>query len=127
MTRLRPDGPGRPAVSRPRGIPSLITDIEQIDTYGPDAQEMYSIRATEVCLAVGDLDAAVGAEHLSAWTQRVVVAVTAGASSVERVRTAGGLVHAAGLELWCSMLLRTEATDESSGIPPIGMSTEAGA
>lgn len=125
LRRLRPGRPGQLTVIRPQGIPSLVTDIDQIETYPSQAQEIPTIKATEVCLVVADMNPAVGAEHLTAWTQRVVVAITAGASSAERVRTTKGLVHAAGLDLWCAVLLRSEARDESSGNQP-GRTSVAG-
>jgi hypothetical protein len=76
---------------------------------------------------LADLNPSIGVEHLTAWTQRVVVAVTAGASSAERVRSAGSMLRTAGLELWCAVLLHAEAADESSGLPSIGRPIDDGA
>ena len=70
----------------------------------------------DVTLVLADLDPSVGADHLKAWTDRVIVAVTAGRSSAERVRTAAELVRTAGLDLRVAVLLRTERTDDSSGV-----------
>ncbi len=44
-----------------------------------------------------------------------MVVVTAGRSSVEKARTIGDQVRAAGLDLRFAALLRTERTDDSSG------------
>jgi hypothetical protein len=46
----------------------------------------------------------------------VIVVVTSGHSSVERVRTAGDLVRSAGLDLRFAALLHADATDVSSGL-----------
>jgi hypothetical protein len=115
VQRMRLDEVNRPAVSRPRGIPSLVTEAGQIETYGAQTRSLPQLKDTEVCLTVADLNPSVGAEHLTVWTQRVVVAVTAGLSSAERVTTARDLIDAAELEMWCAMLIRAEPTDHSSG------------
>ena len=105
----------RITVSRPRVVPSLAKDLADVDTFGPETQEIPVWGANDVFLVLTDLDPSVGLEHLSSWTQTVVIAVTAGTSSVERLRTAGDLVRAAGLELAGAALIRIEPTDESSG------------
>jgi capsular polysaccharide biosynthesis protein len=124
---LGPEGRGQPAVSLLHEVPSRITDIGEIETYGPTTREIPVLTATEVCLVLADLNPSIGVEHLTAWTQRVVVAVTAGASSAERVRSAGSMLRTAGLELWCAVLLHAEAADESSGLPSIGRPIDDGA
>ena len=75
---------------------------------------------TDVPLVLADLDPSVGVDHLTAWTKRVVVVVTNGLSSAERVRTAADLIRAAGLELQFAVLLRADVTDESSGAARAG-------
>ena len=105
----------RPMVLRPRGIPMLassIADLHDVDTEhtgGP------SLDQTDVVLVLADLDPSMGADYLSAWTDRVIVAVTAGHSSVEMITTAADLVRTAGLEFRMAALLHTERTDDSSG------------
>ena len=105
----------RPTVLRPRGIPMLassIADLHDVDTEhtgGP------SLDQTDVVLVLADLDPSMGADYLSAWTDRVIVAVTAGHSSVEMITTAADLVRTAGLEFRMAALLHTERTDDSSG------------
>jgi hypothetical protein len=69
----------------------------------------------DVTFVRADLDPSVGADHIGAWADRVIVCVTCGHSSAERVRTAADLVRAAGLNLQFGALLRTDVTDESSG------------
>ena len=66
-------------------------------------------------MILAELDPAVGADHLTAWTDRVMVVITAGRSSVEKVRSVGDQVRAAGLDLRFAALVRTERTDESIG------------
>ena len=105
----------RPTVLLPRGIPMLagsIADLHDVDTEhtgGP------SLDQTDVVLVLADLDPSMGADYLSAWTDRVIVAVTAGHSSVEMITTAADLVRTAGLEFRMAALLQTERTDDSSG------------
>ena len=65
---------------------------------------------------LADLDPAVGADHLTAWADRVILVLTAGRSSVEKVRTIADLIRAAGLDLRFAALLHTERTDDSSGL-----------
>ena len=104
-------------IYRPRMAPSLARDASDIVTYGPDTREIPALGAADVFLTVADLDPAVGAFHLSSWTNRVVVAVTAGLSSAERVRTAAELVRSAGLELHSALVIGTEPSDVSFGNP----------
>jgi hypothetical protein len=108
----------RPTVLRPSGVPSLAggpADLHPVaheDAAGDDP----SHGATDVRLVLADVDASVGADHLRAWTERLVIVVTAGLSSAERVRTTADLVRAAGLDLRFAALLRADSTDESSGM-----------
>jgi hypothetical protein len=101
---------------RPRGIPTLAAGPGDLRVVGTDDDEnLASQEPADVTLALADLDPSVGADHLTAWTDRVIIAVSAGRSSAERVRTAADLVRTAGLELRFAVLLRTERADESSG------------
>jgi MinD-like ATPase involved in chromosome partitioning or flagellar assembly len=68
---------------------------------------------------VADLNPAVGADHLTAWADGVVVVVTAGRSSAEKVRTVGELIRAAGLDLRFAVLMHTERTDDSLGMADV--------
>jgi hypothetical protein len=79
-----------------------------------------------VTLVLADVDPGVGVDHLTAWTDRAIVAVTAGKSSVELVRTAGDLVRSVGLHLRGAVLLSAVRDDVSSGIttPAGGRGTE---
>jgi uncharacterized protein involved in exopolysaccharide biosynthesis len=107
----------RPTVLRPRGIPALADHPADLRAVGhEDEDEDPSPDLTDVSLVLADLDPSVGADHLTAWTERVIVVVTSGLSSVERVRTAGDLVRSAGLDLRFAALLHADATDVSSGL-----------
>ncbi len=108
----------RLTVLRPQGIPALAggpADIRGARHEDEEEGDLPSDELTDVYLVLADLDPSVGADHLLAWTDRVVIVVTGGLSSVERVRTAGDLVRDAGLELRFAALLRADRTDESSG------------
>ncbi len=106
-----------PTVLRPKGLPALAQGTADLLTVGHwDAgEETPSPELTDITLVLADLDPAVGADHLTAWTGRVMVVVTAGRSSVEKARTIGDQIRASGLEWRFAALLRTERTDDSSG------------
>jgi hypothetical protein len=107
----------RPTVLRPRGIPALADNAADLRAVGHEDEEEDppSPDLSDVSLVLADLDPSVAADHLTAWTERVIVVVTSGHSSVERVRTAGDLVRSAGLDLRFAALLHADATDVSSG------------
>jgi capsular polysaccharide biosynthesis protein len=107
----------RPTVLRPRGIPALADHPADLRAVGhEDEEEAPSPDLFDVSLVLADLDPSVGADHLTAWTERVIVVATSGLSSVERVRTAGDLVRSAGLDLRFAALMHADATDVSSGL-----------
>jgi hypothetical protein len=106
----------RPTVLRPRGIPALADQPADLRVVSHEGEEEGpSPDLTDVCLVLADLDPSVGIDHVAAWAERVVVVVTGGRSSAERVRTAGDLVRSAGLDLRFAALLHADVTDESSG------------
>jgi hypothetical protein len=106
-----------PIVSRPRGVPALARELADLGVVGGyrDPRSPPSPDLMDVTLVLADLDPSVGADHIAAWADRVIVCVTCGHSSAERVRTAADLVRAAGADLQFGVLLRTDSTDESSG------------
>jgi len=105
----------RPEVFRPTVIPSLTKGPSHIDS--ADWEDVaLSKGGNGVALILADLDPAVGVDHLTAWTDSVIVVVTAGKSSVELVRTTGDLVRSVGLRLRGAVLLRAARNDVSSGI-----------
>jgi hypothetical protein len=105
---------GSLTVLRPRGVPALAAGPDDLTAVGRKDGSSLQFELNDVTLVFADLDASVGADHLAAWTQRVIVAVTTGRSSAEKVRTMGELVRMPGLDLRFAALLRTERTDDSS-------------
>ena len=108
----------RPTVLRPDGIPALAAGDADLRAVGHEDWDGSPIwpQLTDVTLVLTDLNSGVGAEHLTAWADRVIITVTAGRSRVERIRTAAELVRSAGLDLRFAALLRTEHWDDSSGL-----------
>ena len=102
---------------RPRVLPALArhnVDLLEVGRWD-EGDSTPTPQLTDAILVLSDIEPAVGAYHLSAWTERVIVAVTAGRSSAERVRTVGDLVRTAGLDLRFAAVLHTERTDDSLG------------
>jgi capsular polysaccharide biosynthesis protein len=104
-----------PEVFRPRVIPSLTKDPSYIDSADWEDVALAKGRSG-VTLILADLDPGVGVDHLTAWTDCAIVAVTGGKSSAELVRTAGDLVRSVGLHLRGAVLLRAVNDDVSSGM-----------
>ena len=105
---------GRPAVFRPNVVPSLTEGPTRVDAAAWEDPALANGK-NRVTLVLADLDPAIGLDHLTGWTDSVIVAVTAGESSVELVRTTGDLVRSVGLKLRGAVLLRAAADDMSSG------------
>jgi capsular polysaccharide biosynthesis protein len=109
-----------PAVFRPLVVPSLTDGPPHIESADWGDVTLANGK-NRVTLILADLDPAIGVDHLTAWTDSVIVAVTAGRSSVELVRTAGDLVRSAGLRLRGAVILGAVRDDMSSGIAaPVG-------
>jgi len=109
--------PSAPTVLRPRGVPALAHRAEDLLPVGhwDDGVNSPSPELRDFTLILAELDPAVGADYLTAWTDRVMVVITAGRSSVEKVRSVSDQVRAAGLDLRFGALVRTEPSDESIG------------
>jgi capsular polysaccharide biosynthesis protein len=104
-----------PAVFRPRVVPSLAKGPYHIDSAEWEDVALVNGK-NRITLILADLDPAVGVDHLTGWTDSVIVAVTAGKSSAELVRTTGDLVRSVGLQLRGAVLLGAVRDDMSSGI-----------
>jgi capsular polysaccharide biosynthesis protein len=115
----------RPTVLRPRGISELAVSAADLRVVGNENENPASLELTDVTLVLADLNPSVGADYLTAWTNRVIIAVTAGRSSAEMVRTSADLVRTAGLEFQVAALLHTEPTDDSSGTAGFDLPTPA--
>jgi capsular polysaccharide biosynthesis protein len=104
-----------PEALRPSVIPSAREVPSHVEWSDWEAVARAEGR-NGVTLILADLDVAVGVDHLTAWADRVVVAVTAGKSSVELILTAGDLIRSAGLHLHGVVLLKAERDDTTSGL-----------
>lgn len=116
------DGPADgPSVLRPRGVPALAQGAGDLLPVGhwSDSDGALPVPLSDVVLVLADLDPSVGVDHLTEWADRVVLVVTAGRSSVEKVRTVSEMLRAGGLDLRFAALLRSERTDESSGLTAV--------
>jgi capsular polysaccharide biosynthesis protein len=115
------DPAAAPVVFRPEGVPSLArgpvgssrasSDLPQDDPRRP------AWDSADVVLTLAELDPAVGVDHVRSWSEQVVLLVTAGRSSAERLRTTAELVRSAGLKLPFAVMVGTDRTDESLGLP----------
>jgi capsular polysaccharide biosynthesis protein len=115
VVRSMIDSAHRPTVLRPRGLPTLAGDMSDLRVLGAKDATAPSGDGAAITLVLADFDPSVGADYLFRWTDRVIIAVTAGRSSAEMVRTAGDLVRSTGLELRVAALLHSERADNSSG------------
>jgi hypothetical protein len=89
--------------------------VADLQVAGGGKADASSLDLADLTLVLADLDPSIGADYLLAWTDRVMIALTAGGRAPQMVRTAGDLVRTAGLELRLAALLHTERTDDSSG------------
>jgi hypothetical protein len=114
---VAPGSSDAPTVLRPRGVPALAHRAADLLAVGhwDEGENTPSPELTDVTLVLADLDPAVGADHLTAWADRVIVVVTAGRSSAEKIMTVGEQVRTAGLDLRFAVLMHTERSDDSSG------------
>jgi capsular polysaccharide biosynthesis protein len=104
-----------PAVLRPVVVPSLAGGPPHIESADWGDVTLANGK-NRVTLILADIDPAIGVDHLTAWTDSVIVAVTAGKSSVELVRTAGDLVRSVGIQLRGAVILGAVRDDMSSGM-----------
>ena len=111
-----------PIVYRPERVPSLargpvglsmgmVTDLPTSDP----RRDLWD--QADVALTLAEVDPALPVEHLKSWADRVVVLVTSGRSSADRLRTTAELISAAGLRLLFAMLVGSHRTDETPGLP----------
>jgi capsular polysaccharide biosynthesis protein len=84
----------------------------------PYAKELAAAhKSADLLLTLAVLDPAIGAEHLTTWTSKVVTLITAGQSSATRVQALGEMIRLAGLPLAAAVLIDADKTDESLGVP----------
>ncbi len=121
-----------PVLFRPDGVPSLSRGPVETATSGttdlPKADpRRRSWETADVILTLAEIDPAVGIDHLRSWADQVVLLVTAGQSSAERLRGTGELLRSADLPLLFAMMANTNRTDESLGDPDAHAADWAGA
>lgn len=117
-----PSSRPEPVLHRPDGVPALArgpaglsvatsTDLPPTDP----CREAWD--RADVALTLVEVDPALGVEHVASWADQVVVLVTAGRSSAERLSTVAELIRAAGLRLHFAMLVGSTGRDDSLGLP----------
>jgi capsular polysaccharide biosynthesis protein len=70
----------------------------------------------DLVLTLTTLDPAVGGDHLSTWATEAAVLLTAGESSIARVRAAGEMARHAETHIVSVILLGADTNDESTGM-----------
>jgi capsular polysaccharide biosynthesis protein len=116
------DGSAAPSVLRPDGLPHLSTGPFGVPAgtaglVADDDPRREAWSRAEVVLTLASVDPARGLDELPTWADRVVMLVTAGRSSAERLRTAAELVRSVGLDLTFAVMVGSDRTDESLGLP----------
>jgi hypothetical protein len=116
------DPAAAPVVFRPEGVPSLARGPVGAPAHAPsDLPGHDPLRPAwdnaDVILTLAEIDPAVGVDHLRSWADQVVLLVTSGRSSAERLRTTAELLRSAGLKLPFAVMVGADRTDESLGLP----------
>lgn len=73
--------------------------------------------SADLLLTFATLDPAFGGDYLGTWATNVVVVVTAGESTVEKVHSVGEMIRLAGTRLDSVVLIGADKGDESLGVP----------
>lgn len=111
-----------PVVYHPDGVPSLsrgpIGATPDVTTDLPENDPWRAVWDTaDVILTLAEVEPALGVEHLRSWTDEVVLLVTAGRSSAERLRTTAELFRTSEVPLTFAMMTGADTTDQSLGLP----------
>lgn len=86
----------------------------------PEGSPLQAARdGADVVLSLVEADVTTGVGELADWADTAVVLVTAGRSSVERLRTTAAHIRAAGVTLHSALLVGADVTDESFGSPAV--------
>jgi capsular polysaccharide biosynthesis protein len=120
--RELPGGPAGGSVTAVRlaTSPAPAFAPRTLDNVSPEYAVLADAwKAADVVLVFATLDPAHGASHLRSWAGDAVVAVTAGASTAERIGTTAEMVRASGMTLRYTFLFRSDPTDESLGHDPV--------
>lgn len=91
----------------------------QVARYGQDRDDpmLAACASADLVLTLATLDPALGGDHLAEWTSSVVVVVTAGRSSAERIHAVGEMIRLAGIDQVTAVLVGADKADESLGMP----------
>lgn len=70
----------------------------------------------DLVLTLATIDPAVGGDHLSTWASDAAILLTAGESSIARVRAAGEMARHAGTRIVSVVLMGADTNDETTGM-----------
>lgn len=103
------------AVPAPRDVAPIgpLSRAASIASASDGIAMAYS--GADILIALATLDPAVGADHLSTWTNEAVAVVTAGVSTTVKIHAAGEMIRGAGIHLTSAVLLGADRNDESLG------------
>jgi capsular polysaccharide biosynthesis protein len=76
-----------------------------------------ALASADLLLTLATPDPSVGGEHLATWAPVAVAMVTAGRSSWEKIEGVGEMIRLAGMRLVSAVLVGSDKTDESLGVP----------
>jgi capsular polysaccharide biosynthesis protein len=104
------------AVPDREGVPP--TGPLLVGRYGPGADERVAAAcaSAEFVLTLAELDPALGGDYLAEWASSVVVVVTAGRSTAERIHAVGEMIRLAGIPQASAVLVGSDKIDESLGV-----------
>jgi capsular polysaccharide biosynthesis protein len=104
---------GRAELSR--GPLTLVASSDP--AFYDDDRHLAAGQSADLVLILGEIELGVGAGPLSTWADKVVVLVRAGRVTAEYLRTTARMLHASGPEVAYAMVVGSDASDESGGVP----------
>lgn len=93
----------------------------------PEEAVVTAYSDADLLLTLVSLDPALGGDHLATWASEAIVVVTAGRSSIAKIRSVGEMVRLAGTRLDSAVLIGADRSDESLGVLDIADSFRVGA
>jgi hypothetical protein len=122
-------GEARLTVVRPDRDVLQLNGPLQAGSYGQESDDpmLAACASADLVLTLATLDPALGGEHLAEWATSVVVVLTAGKSSGERVHAVGEMIRLAGIDQVSAVLVGADKADESLGVPGTRLNTWSGA
>jgi hypothetical protein len=130
LDRADPGVAAVPSLLRPDGVPHLATGPYGIPAgttalLTEDDPRRIAWEQADVVLVLTDIRPGADVDLLRTWADDVVLLVTAGGSSAERLSTSADLLRSAGLNLPFALMVACDATDESLGTPDAPRAGEA--